>query len=326
MNIAIVRLSALGDIVNSAFVLQFIKQKYPNAKITWICEEVFSDIFKGMQSLHVKTINLKKIKKEKSFLLLKQTINELKTLGNFDVVVDMQGLIKSALTARIISPNTHGFDKNSIREKPASWFYKTTTNIPYEENVVKRNAKIISDVIGLDITDKMILNKQKVFPVLHVNSFKNDKPNVVFIIGASWDSKIYPKKSLVEVINGLNINAHIVWGNEKEKEDALFITSKTSASLAPKMSLDELVSFISYANLVIGNDTGPTHIAWAQNVASITIFGPTNERMIYKTQKNIAINSDSKVDILNIDKNDYSIKDIPPEIIIQKAKELLNGI
>jgi len=196
----------------------------------------------------------------------------------------------------------------------------------YKENVVKRNAKIISDVIGLDITDKMILNKQKVFPVLHVNSFKNDKPNVVFIIGASWDSKIYPKKSLVEVINGLNINAHIVWGNEKEKEDALFITSKTSASLAPKMSLDELVSFISYANLVIGNDTGPTHIAWAQNVASITIFGPTNERMIYKTQKNIAINSDSKVDILNIDKNDYSIKDIPPEIIIQKAKELLNGI
>jgi len=325
MKIAIVRLSALGDIVNSAFVLQFIKQKYPDAKITWICEEVFSDIFKGLD-IEVFAINLKQLKKQKSLSHLFQTIKKLKSLNEFDVVIDMQGLIKSALTARIISPNTHGFDKNSIREKPASWFYKTTTNIPYKENVVKRNAKIISDALKLNISDEMILNKQKVFPILHKNPFKKDTKNVVFIIGASWDSKIYPKKSLVEVINALDINAHIVWGSEKEKEDALFIASKTSASLAPKMSLDELVSFISYADLVIGNDTGPTHIAWAQNVASITIFGPTNERMIYKTSKNIAINSDSKVDILHIDKNDYSIKNILPKVVIQKAKELLNGI
>jgi heptosyltransferase-1 len=78
--------------------------------------------------------------------------------------------------------------------------------------------------------------------------------------------------------------------------------------------------------LVIGNDTGPTHIAWAQNVASITIFGPTNERMIYETPYNVAIHSNSHVDIMKIDKNDYSIKEIPPQTIATQAKELLNGI
>jgi heptosyltransferase-1 len=89
------------------------------------------------------------------------------------------------------------------------------------------------------------------------------------------------------------------------------------------MDLQELISFISACDLTIGNDTGPTHIAWAQNVASITLFGPTNERMISQTPKNIALNSPSKVDIKKIDKNDYSIKEIKPEVVSKKAMELL---
>ena len=80
-------------------------------------------------------------------------------------------------------------------------------------------------------------------------------------------------------------------------------------------------------DLLIGNDTGPTHIAWAQNIASITLFGPTTKRMIYETAKNIAIKSDSNVNILKINKNDFSIQDIPYDLITKKAKELLyNGI
>jgi heptosyltransferase-1 len=87
------------------------------------------------------------------------------------------------------------------------------------------------------------------------------------------------------------------------------------------------VSYISQVDLLIGNDTGPTHIAWAQNIPSITLLGPTTTRMIYETPKNIGIKSPSKVDILKIDKNDFSIKEIKPQTIANKAKELLaNGI
>jgi heptosyltransferase-1 len=68
-------------------------------------------------------------------------------------------------------------------------------------------------------------------------------------------------------------------------------------------------------------------MAWAQNIPSITLLGPTNERMIYQTPRNIAIKSPSEVNILKIDKNDFSIRDIPYENITAKAKELLhNGI
>ncbi len=329
MNIALVRLSALGDIVNAAFVLQFVKKALPHARITWVCEKVFAPLFHNHPLIdNLVTPNLKALKKEKSLTTLLENIRYLKNAGEFDKVIDMQGLIKSALVSKLLSSNTHGFDAQSTREALAALFYKTTTNIPYETNVVLRNAKVVGDALGITITKEMILNKEAVFPISNERfEFYHDKPNVAFVVGASWESKKYPKEHLVKVIEALDIHAHIIWGNEAEKADAHFIASQTTkAALAPKMALFELVSFISKMDLVIGNDTGPTHIAWAQNIPSITLFGPTNERMIFETPKNIALHSPSKVDISKIDKNDFSIKEIPPQRIAASAKELLDGV
>jgi heptosyltransferase-1 len=89
------------------------------------------------------------------------------------------------------------------------------------------------------------------------------------------------------------------------------------------MPLSTLVSFIDHCALTIGNDTGPTHIAWAMNRPSITLFGPTTERMIYPTPINIGIKSPSEVDIFHINRNDFSINQIDPHLIAAKAKELL---
>ncbi len=110
----------------------------------------------------------------------------------------------------------------------------------------------------------------------------------------------------------------------QEEKEAIWICEHSSyAILAPKLSLKELVAFISSMDLVIGNDTGPTHMAWAQNIPSLTLFGPTTSRMIYETLTNLALQSSSAVDIFKINKNDFSIKDIEVQDIVQKAKELL---
>jgi heptosyltransferase-1 len=324
--IAIVRLSALGDIINSAVVLQFIKKHYPTLHVEWITEEIFASILDDVKYLDtIHTINLKKFKKEKNFPLLKATYNKLKMLGEYDLIIDMQGLLKSALVAKTLGKHTHGFDKNSIREPLASLFYTTNSNISYEKSVILRNLHVVGDALDFYIDESMLLDKESLFTCKHHFILQQEKKNIALIIGASWSSKIYPKEKLVEVCNALNAHCHIVWGNEKEKEDALFIaTHTTNATPTQKLSLSELVSFISHMNLLIGNDTGPTHIAWAQNIPSITLFGPTNERMIYQTPKNIAINSPSHVNILKINKQDFSIKEINPQTIITKAKELLD--
>jgi len=327
--IAIVRLSALGDIINSAVVLQFICKEFPQAKIEWITEEVFAPLLLMHPLVDtVHSINIKKLKKEKTFALLKETFNHLRSLGEFDLIIDMQGLIKSSIVARIITKNTHGFDKNSTRESLASFFYKTDSNIAYDQNIVKRNAFVVADALGFEINDEMLLNKEKIFPELNHHFVKSDNKNIAIVIGASWESKKYPKEKVAELCNELKQNCFIIWGSEMEKKSAEWICENSShATLAPKLSLSELVSYIGSFDLLIGNDTGPTHMAWGQNIPSITLFGPTNTRMIYETSQNIGIESPSNVDIFKINKNDFSIKEIEVKEITTKAMELLkNGI
>ena len=327
--IAIVRLSALGDIINSAVVLQFIKQYYPNAQIDWICEEVFSSVLHANKELYaVHTVNLKALKKNKSFSLLKKTISQLSALDEYDIIIDMQGLLKSAIVARIIGKSTHGFAKNSTRESLAALFYKTTSCVPYEENVIKRNCFVVSDALGFEITNAMILHKKPIFSPTKEFTLRSDKKNIAFVIGASWASKIYPKEAVAKVCDALQEQCYIIWGNKTEKEHAEWIVQHSKyATLAPKLTLVELISFISGMDLLIGNDTGPTHLAWAQNIPSITLLGPTTTRMMYETPINKAIKSPSAVNLLKINKNDFSIKEIPSQKVTQQAKELLyNGL
>ncbi len=325
--IAIVRLSALGDIVNTAVVLQFIHQRFPHAKMEWITEEVFAPLLYNHPLLHgVYTVNLKQLKKEKSFSLLRKTISKLRSLGTFDLIIDMQGLLKSAIVARLIGKKTHGFDKYSSRESLSAFFYRTTSHIAYDENVVKRNCFLAADALGFSITDAMLLNKKEIFPHAKLTFSHNQdgKKNIGIVIGASWESKRYPKEKVAQLCNTLKQNCFILWGNEAEKEDGMWICEHSQfTSLAPKLSLSELVSFISNLDLLIGNDTGPTHIAWAQNIPSITLLGPTTTRMIYETPKNKGIKSPSNVDIFHIDKNDFSIGEIEVQEITKTAMELL---
>jgi len=326
--IAIVRLSALGDIVNSVIVLQFMKQFYPHVTIDWITEEVFAPLLHEHPYIHkVHRLNLKKLKKEKSFSLLKENIKKINSFGEYDLIIDMQGLLKSAIVAKILGSNTHGFDKDSIRESIAALFYKTTSHIAYDKGVVLRNTFLVSDALKFSITPEMIAKKEPLFPITKEFTLEKGTKHIAFVIGASWPSKIYPKESLAEVARSLNAEIHIIWGNDEEKSNAQWIANETkNATVAPSLSLQELVSFISAMDLVIGNDTGPTHMAWAQNTPSITLFGPTNERMIYETPQNVALNSPSPVNIFKINREDFSIKEIQPTTIITTAKRLLHGL
>ena len=323
--IAIVRLSALGDIVNAAVVVQFIKECYPTSHLSWISEAPFVPLLESLAQLDaIHSVNIKQLKKERSLSRLKETLRHLRSLDQYDLIIDMQGLIKSAIVARLLGANTHGFAKDSTRESLAALLYKTTTTIPYTSGVVLRNCRVVAEALDMPIEASKILNKKAIFDVKHSFHLNTDHKNIAFVIGASWASKIYPKELVVEVCNALAENIYIIWGNEQEREVAAWITARTPYGvLAPKLNLSELVSYISHMDLLIGNDTGPTHMAWAQNIPSITLFGPTTSRMIYETQQNIGIKSPSRVDILKIDKHDFSIREIASTVITQKAKELL---
>ena len=128
MKIAIVKLSALGDIVHAMTVLQFIKKQDQKIQIDWIVEERFSGLLDNNPDIKkIHKVNIQKGKKKKSIFLLINELRNIRKFGSYDLVIDMQGLIKSALVARLIpSSITIGFDRFSVRENIASFFYNKT--------------------------------------------------------------------------------------------------------------------------------------------------------------------------------------------------------
>lgn len=331
MKIAIVKLSAMGDIIHAMLALQFIKKSNPNIKIDWFVEEAFSQVLENNPHIdNIYTLNLKSIKKDKKSLFteIKKAKNYSK--NSYDLVIDAQGLIKSAIVSKLIGKKVAGFDKNSTRESLASFFYKNKISSNYCKNVIERNLDVILTPLNLSYTKDEILNKN---PFLFFKESdkeadeylsKNSK-NILFIVGASWPSKIYSKEKFAKISNILNENVLIAWGSSEEKEIAEYICKNSNSKILPKLNLNDLKYLVSKVDLVIGNDTGPTHMAWALNIPSITIFGCTpGLRNTYETKINRIIESNSKVDPLKLNREDFSINDINENDIVKIAKDLLN--
>jgi len=255
---------------------------------------------------------------------LYEIFSRLKKLPKYDLVIDIQGLIKSSLVSYFIpSDKTFGFDRRSLREPLSSFLYSHKYNIPYEENVIKRYVYLVSKALNIKITNKDILNKETFF-----SSRKKSKKNrmaISIVIGASFSGKIYPVQNYDVLFENIDADFLCLWGNSLEYELAINISKKfNNVEVSKKTSISDLIDIVNKSNLVIGGDTGPTHLAWALNVPSITLFGATSgKRNMFVTQINRKLESSSNVNIRKINKSDKSISDIQPMEILVLARKLL---
>ncbi|KAA6225788.1 lipopolysaccharide heptosyltransferase I [Campylobacter sp. LR264d] len=335
MKIAIVRLSALGDIIQSAIVLHFIKKNNPNIKIHWFIDEKFKEILENhplIDKLYALPLKDKKI--FKSFKIL---FNARK--NKYNSVLDLQGLIKSALVSRILSRNSFGFDAKSLKESLAHSFYNQKLNLSYSENVYVRYLSLVAFALNADFEPKNIIFKQSVFEAdesIKERLAKNlnlSQKNILIHVGSSVENKIYPKENLARLCTLLcddkNIKIWLCHGSEKElnfsKEVLKLSMLNGQIEILPRLNLKELIALTRLVSLVIGNDSGPTHLAFAMNKPSITIFGPTpSARNFFKTHINKSINAGKKdIDAYHIDKNDNCIENINEKDIYDLAKEIL---
>jgi heptosyltransferase-1 len=330
MKIAIVKLSAMGDIIHAMVALQYIKKSNPSLKIDWIVEKGFAKVLEGNPDIDtILPVNLKAIKKDK-----KQFLNQLSMVKKYantqyDLVIDAQGLLKSAIVAKLLGKKRAGFSKTSIREGIASTFYTQKVEIAYDANTIDRNAKVMSAPLGISITPQMIIDKEALLYYEEediLRELSHEKKNIIFIIGSTWPSRNYPKEKFAKIADALEENILIAWGSDIEKEDAEWIASHSKfVTVLPQINLNGLKAIIGKSDLLIGNDTGPTHMAWGLNVPSITIFGPTPVNRVYETPINKVITSSSEVNHYKLNKNDFSIKEIEVDKIVKIAKDLLHA-
>lgn len=326
MKICIVKLSAMGDIIHAMVALQFIKKAHPDAQIDWVVESAFADVLENNPDIdNILPMNLKAIKKQKSKIIEQYKLAKTYGKNNYDILIDAQGLLKSAIVSKLIGAKViAGFDKDSIREGIASYFYDKKISIAYDANTIDRNVKVLCEPLGIETTPQDILEKSP-FLFSSQNISAKNYP-LTFVVGASRPNKVYPKEKFLELVYLLQKEVFVVWGSQEEYAIAKWLEEKSPLiKVAPRGNLDDLKHTIMHSQLVIGGDTGPTHMAWACNVASITVFGNTpGYRNTYTTDINKIIESHTKVNPLKLDKEDFSITEIQALEIAQIAQELSN--
>lgn len=319
--------------------IQFIRKHIANAHISWFCDTRFEQIARLLAGVdEVVALPLKDKKFLKSFGILRQK------QGQFDIIIDLQGLLKSALVSRILGKNIFGFDRFSTKEGLASMFYTHKYSCNYNKNIILRNLELCAFALNFSFDEKEILTKEPCFLKNSRIPDKNSRiPNENSRI-PSDESRIPSKKILIapfasesskcyahfaSVIKGAKEFAQcfLVAGSEPERKKATKLASSGATLLAP-LDLAQILEFMDTCDLIIGNDSGITHLAWAQNCATITLFGNrSGARNAFATPKNLIIQATPKheIDAFHIDKSDFCINDIDPAQIIAKAKGLCDA-
>ncbi|MGL2563053.1 lipopolysaccharide heptosyltransferase I [Helicobacter pylori] len=331
MKIAIVRLSALGDIIVSAVFLAAIKECLPNAQIEWFVDERFSAILEHspyVDKLH--SIALKSALKTFNPLKIFKLFKSLRAY-EYDIIIDMQGLVKSALITQMLkAPKKVGFDYASAREGLSAFFYSQKVSIAYDEPILKRNFTLLSHALNLPKNEisESLSSRSKVFsyqdsPKINALNLNQNKPKILFVLETSKINKTYPTERFKELALMLeNFQICLLWHADEKKATTLYgaLKNQRDVLLLPKLTLNEVKALLFKMDLIIGGDTGITHLAWALQKPSITLYGNTPmERFKLESPINVSLTGNSNA---NYHKKDFSIQNIEPK----KIKECVLNI
>ncbi|GHQ21433.1 lipopolysaccharide heptosyltransferase I [Helicobacter pylori] len=331
MKIAIVRLSALGDIIVSAVFLALIKERFTNAQIEWFVDERFGAILEHspyIDKLH--PIALKSTLTTFNPLKIFKLFKSLRAY-EYDIVIDMQGLIKSALITQMLkAPKKVGFDYASAREGLSAFFYSQKVSIAYNESILKRNFTLLSHALNLPKKEisESLSSRSKVFsyqdsPKIDALNLNKNKLKILFVLETSKINKTYPIERFKELALALeNFQICLLWHADETKATALYgaLKNQRDVLLLPKLTLNEVKALLFKMDLIIGGDTGITHLAWALQKPSITLYGNTPmERFKLESPINVSLTGNSNA---NYHKKDFSIQNIDPK----KIKECVLNI
>ncbi|WP_441708634.1 lipopolysaccharide heptosyltransferase I [Helicobacter pylori] len=331
MKIAIVRLSALGDIIVSAVFLTLIKERFANAQIEWFVDERFGAILEHspyIDKLH--PIALKSTLTTFNPLKIFKLFKSLRAY-EYDIVIDMQGLIKSALITQMLkAPKKVGFDYASAREGLSAFFYSQKVSIAYNEPVLERNFTLLFHALNLPKKEisEGLSSRSKVFsyqdsPKIDALNLNENKLKILFVLETSKINKTYPIERFKELALALeNFQICLLWHASEDKATALYgaLKNQRDVLLLPKLTLNEVKALLFKMDLIIGGDTGITHLAWALQKPSITLYGNTPmERFKLESPINVSLTGNSNA---NYHKKDFSIQNIEPK----KIKECVLNI
>lgn len=277
MKVLIVKTSSMGDVIHTFPAVEDARRNRPDISFDWCVEETFA----GIVALHpaIRTIHKVAIRRWRKQLFDSGAWREMAGLGRelhaaqYDLVIDAQGLLKSAFVAIQAGAPVAGFDRASAREPSATLFYKRKYAVPRDLHAIERTRRLFGLALGYK-PDLSTLASGIAPPPAGLAGI--DGKTAFLLHGTSREDKKWPAEDWIgaaRLLVGRGMTPVTTWSNEREKAVAEAIAQAVPATIVvPKSPLSDIAAILGRSTLVIGADTGLTHLASAFGLPTVAVF------------------------------------------------------
>jgi heptosyltransferase-1 len=290
VNILIVKLSAIGDVVHTLPALSALRERFPDAHITWVVEEMASDLVMDHPHLNRVIIShrkswigdLQRGRISNALKEIKILLSELRA-RRYDLVIDFHGLLKSALIVRL-SGGKRKLGYDSLQEL-SGLFYNEKIPEDMGKHAVDRYLDFARHLgAHPDMPEFTIAirqeNEDRVKTLLMANGIGPNDPFVAVSPQALWETKLWSDQKFAQlserIIQELNTPVVFTGGEEKSTEGIHSFMTLPCVDLAGRTTLKDLACLFRGASLLVTTDSGPMHLAAAMETPVVALFGPTD--------------------------------------------------
>ncbi len=290
MRILLVKLGSIGDIVHTLPSLGAIRRALPDSEISWVVESRAAEILRSNPLLdRLIVIDTKALRRGlMSGETLRAPRQQLRLLraSAFDLALDFQGLIKSAMIARLSGARRIvGFAREALREPPSRILLHDTVPIPERSHVIRKNLALVAGSLSIPVpTDPEDFE----FPIAIDESHEREAaeavgiehPYAILNPGGGWPTKLWSAERFGlladELWNHFGLHSLITSGpGEDELTQRALSSSKSGKAKPVSVSLKGFCALAKHADIYVGGETGPTHLAIAMRTPVVGLLGPT---------------------------------------------------
>ncbi len=273
MRLLLVKTSSMGDVIHTFAALTDAKKARPDLEIDWLVEEGFADVARLHPAVaRVIPVAMRRWRRALFSATTRREVTALRrTLraADYDLVLDAQGLVKSAILSKLAGRPVDGLDGASLREPLARFAYARRHAVPKGLHAVERLRRLFGAALGYtpDLTrlDWGLAARTTA-----------ETPTVMLLHGTSWPSKRWPTDcwiDLARLVADAGLVPTLTWSDPDEEEVAAAVAeAEPRTHVIPRSRLAEVAAVIASARAVVGTDTGLTHLAAAYDRPTVAIF------------------------------------------------------
>jgi heptosyltransferase-1 len=278
-SIVLIKTSSMGDVLHNLPVASDIGRHIPEARVDWVVEEGFA----SLPALHPGVRKVIPVAMRRWRKSLWQSRGEMRAAcrelrgAHYDIALDTQGLLKSALITRCVTATRCGFDRNSAREPLASRFYDRTYRVEKNLHAVERNRQLAGQALGY--TPQGAPDYGIRAPALEL-PWQPHEPYAVLLHATSREEKLWDEANWIalgERLGQTGMRVVLPWGSATEQARSERLCAAIPGAVCPPaIGLDEAAALLGGARAVIGVDTGLTHLAAALGVPAVGVYTATD--------------------------------------------------